>query len=422
MKEEQNASSSANYDVEIVHSSDAHLDLIRNALVNDQNLKTFKEDVNYETVSLKWCTPKGSQVELHQCTGAYRITAVEINSRPSSCLINFLLSGRTVMLEMPKLKGKCLSHMLSSHSGELFIHTLGFSKSIIDDPPSITEGPGGLVADYRIKDFGDLIKSMRLERCKPAADLPLEKAKQYLTKQTLYFPMTMGHSLIFNLANHLQPILSLIPKDTLTVDEVNDCQNCLYQLIKLETKSSSTLPIPSVLPKNIKKDDLYKLLWKELEYFIDQHSTTAEHLKVLNCLRELNFRTDTSKENLSSQSVSTAPKKFSSIMDESDLAWKEYDRYNNMTEKEKNEFNNSGQMASDSLSMPDLKRQKLSSTLMIKKSLMMNGSLSLYGLNAKRLELENTLKKEFKGRQNGSNIAQLYANLTNSELKPENPL
>ena len=32
-------------------------------------------------------------VELQQCSGAYRITPVDVNSRPSSCLTNFLLTG-----------------------------------------------------------------------------------------------------------------------------------------------------------------------------------------------------------------------------------------------------------------------------------------------------------------------------------------
>lgn len=72
-------------------------------------------------------------------------------SRPSSCLINFLLNGRSVMLEMPrKSGGKVLSHMLAAHGGEIFIHTLGTSRSVLEDPPSISEGPGGRVTDYRI--------------------------------------------------------------------------------------------------------------------------------------------------------------------------------------------------------------------------------------------------------------------------------
>lgn len=73
-----------------------------------------------ETVTLKWCTPRSNNIggcgsrgerrrerdraamflppavsELHYCTGAYRISPTDVNSRPSSCLTNFLLNGKT---------------------------------------------------------------------------------------------------------------------------------------------------------------------------------------------------------------------------------------------------------------------------------------------------------------------------------------
>lgn len=55
------------------------------------------------------------------------------------------------MLEMPRKSGsKVMSHMLASHGGEIFIHTLGTGRSILEDPPSISEGCGGRVTDYRI--------------------------------------------------------------------------------------------------------------------------------------------------------------------------------------------------------------------------------------------------------------------------------
>ena len=44
------------------------------------------------------------------------------------------------MLEMPRKTGsKLLSHMLTSHAGEIFIHTLNISRSVLEDPPSVTE-------------------------------------------------------------------------------------------------------------------------------------------------------------------------------------------------------------------------------------------------------------------------------------------
>lgn len=46
---------------------------------------------------------------------------------------------------------KILSHMLTSHGGQIYIHQLSTGRSILDDPPSISEGVGGRVTDYRIQ-------------------------------------------------------------------------------------------------------------------------------------------------------------------------------------------------------------------------------------------------------------------------------
>lgn len=68
----------------------------------------------------------------------------------SSISISFLL-GRSVMLEQPRKTGnKIISHMLSSHGGEIYIHVLSTWRSMLEDPPSISEGAGGRLTDYRI--------------------------------------------------------------------------------------------------------------------------------------------------------------------------------------------------------------------------------------------------------------------------------
>ena len=124
MKEEQNASSSANYDVELFHKASAHWRLLTDCHDRDENKlknedlstwmpQTQKEGFRYNTITLKWCTPRGSSADLHNCTALARVTPTDVNSRPSSCLTNFLLSGRSVMLEMPRRSGtKILSHMV----------------------------------------------------------------------------------------------------------------------------------------------------------------------------------------------------------------------------------------------------------------------------------------------------------------------
>ena len=58
----------------------------------------MKEGYGYKTVTLKWCTPRATSgnVEMWPCSSAYRISPVDVTSRPSSCLTNFLLGGRYI--------------------------------------------------------------------------------------------------------------------------------------------------------------------------------------------------------------------------------------------------------------------------------------------------------------------------------------
>ncbi|XP_073645028.1 integrator complex subunit 13 isoform X5 [Tursiops truncatus] len=240
MKEEQHANTSANYDVELLHHKDAHVDFLKSG---DNHLSGSSREGSFkETITLKWCTPRTNNIvfssisELHYCTGAYRISPVDVNSRPSSCLTNFLLNGRSVLLEQPRKSGsKVISHMLSSHGGEIFLHVLSSSRSILEDPPSISEGCGGRVTDYRIT---------------------------------------------------VVPLASVIVKESLTEEDVLNCQKTIYNLVDMERKNDP-LPISTVgtRGKGPKRDEQYRIMWNELETLVRAHINNSEkHQRVLECL------------------------------------------------------------------------------------------------------------------------------------------
>lgn len=76
----------------------------------------------------------------------------------------------------------------------------------MEDPPSISEGCGGRVTDYRITDFGMLIKQNTLLpiKVKPGneePEQPIQKMKTRLSRLTRYWPLTISSTLIFNLKN-----------------------------------------------------------------------------------------------------------------------------------------------------------------------------------------------------------------------------
>lgn len=378
MKEEQNASSSANYDVELFHKASAHWRLLTNDLSEESKVKnkditnwlpqTEKEGCNYKTITLKWCTPRGNSADLHNTTCLARITPTDVNSRPSSCLTNFLLSGRSVMLEMPRRSGsKIMSHMLTSHGGEIFIHTLNISRSVLEDPPSISEGPGGRVTDYRIPDFVVLMKENRLAnyygQVKENEKQPLDKMRDRIVRYTKFCPMIISSTTIFNM-EALEPLQKILVQEELTEENLAECRKIIYNLLNMEHRGE-ILPVPisnvsgSGKGKTMKKDDQYKLMFSELEKFIAVHCRSEKHHKVLDCLLE-------SRNRPTSDRPSTAtPRKDDKV--ELDVAIRELDRYSNMTDREKSDFNSAndqptskGPVRSFDSERPPVKKQKTS--------------------------------------------------------------
>ncbi|XP_039289924.1 integrator complex subunit 13 [Nilaparvata lugens] len=298
MKEEQNASSSANYDVEIFHPSQAHTALLKG---HSADVGMIKEGTDYESVTLKWCTPRGcSAAEMHNCTAMFRVTPVDVNSRPSSCLINFLLNGRSVMLEMIRRGGgKMISHLLAAHGGEIFIHSLVTGRSILEDPPSISEGCGGRVTDYRITDFGMLMQMnklfpLRLSEEENKPPWPIDKMKERLNRFTKYWPLTISNTSIFNFKMYMEPLLSVMVSESLTDDEVVQCKQCIYTLMTLESKHEPLQATTAIghhghhghRGKGPKRDEQYHKMWNELETYLRSHLHSDQHSRVLHCLLE----------------------------------------------------------------------------------------------------------------------------------------
>ena len=87
-----------------------------------------------EPVILRWSTPKAMSLDLQYCSSVYRVTPADVSSyifklavdilsqvtsRPTICLINFVLSGKPVLLEQPRKNTatKLISHSLTCHGG-----------------------------------------------------------------------------------------------------------------------------------------------------------------------------------------------------------------------------------------------------------------------------------------------------------------
>ncbi|XP_032673865.1 integrator complex subunit 13-like isoform X2 [Odontomachus brunneus] len=257
MKEEQNASSSTNYDIEIFHSSAAHAVILTNpqdSLIN--TFRCFNEgSEDYETVTLKWCcTPRDCRIsEMQNFTAMYRITPVDVNSRPSSCLINFLLNDRLVMLEM--------------------------TKKTVREYFSLSQ------------DFGNFMRSnMLVPLSTENMNGPVEKMRSRLERYTKYWPITISSTIMLNIKQQcIDPLLEFMVKEKLTAEEVLQCKQVLFSLLQSEAKHES-LPLSNIGRdgKGIKREEQYRLLWEEMEIFLKYHANnSAAHMEILECLLDI---------------------------------------------------------------------------------------------------------------------------------------
>ncbi|XP_019947922.1 integrator complex subunit 13 isoform X2 [Paralichthys olivaceus] len=423
MKEEQHANTSANYDVELLHHKDAHLEFFKSGDLHMAGTST-RENGLKETVTLKWCTPRTNSIELHYCTGAYRISPTDVNSRPSSCLTNFLLNGRSVLLEQPRKSGsKVISHMLSSHGGEIFLHVLNSNRSTLEDPPSISEGCGGRVTDYRITDFGEFMRENRLTPVSesshnPSGKLPAERAKAQLERYTRYWPMIISQTTIFNM-QAVVPLASLIVKETLTEDDVLTCQKTVYNLVDMERKNDP-LPISTVgsRGKGPKRDEQYRIMWNELETLVKTHAgATDRHQRVLDCIiacrskppeeeerkkrgRKREEREDRTEKNGSKETE--------------DKSWQDSERLKGLLDKEEPE----SEVIKDSPDSPEpLNKKPRLLTEEVQPPERAKGPVSLLTMWTNRITTANSRKhQEFVGRVSSvNNKFELY-----QQLKDEN--
>lgn len=423
MKEEQHANTSANYDVELLHHKDAHLEFFKSGDLHMAGTST-RENGLKETITLKWCTPRTNSIELHYCTGAYRISPTDVNSRPSSCLTNFLLNGRSVLLEQPRKSGsKVISHMLSSHGGEIFLHVLNSNRSTLEDPPSISEGCGGRVTDYRITDFGEFMRENRLTPVSesshdPSGKLPAERAKAQLERHTRYWPMIISQTTIFNM-QAVVPLANLIVKESLSEEDVLTCQKTVYNLVDMERKNDP-LPISTVgsRGKGPKRDEQYRIMWNELETLVKTHAgDTDRHQRVLDCIiacrskppeeeeRKKRGRKREEKEDRTEKNGSK---------DTDDKSWQDSERLKGLLDKEDQE----SEVIKDSPDSPEPANKKPRlSTEEVQPPDRAKGPVSLLTMWTNRITAANSRKhQEFVGRVSSvNNKFELY-----QQLKDEN--
>ena len=138
----------------------------------------------------------------------------------------------------------------------------------------------------RIPDFVQTTLQQRLVPLKMKySDENLGKVRAKIAKMTKYWPLTFNSTVVFNIRQYLEPILILTAKEDLTEEEVLACQQCIYQLVGVESRHELVLNNQRI--KGNKRDDQYRLMWNELEVIVGLNGKSAGHKAILQCIRKV---------------------------------------------------------------------------------------------------------------------------------------
>jgi len=319
MKEEQNASSSFNYDVVLLHK---RLPGIPHIPFNWEKA----DDELERTITLRWRSPKVSYDYLYHCIGAAAISPVEVVSRPTVCLVNFLLTGRCVMLEQVSGKSASINdsessytHIINSKGGSIYLHALFDNKHKdlfkFDKPTSLInnicqlQSNIKLKSDLRTKDFDSMVRRLTLHPLGGIRSIShsisnLQEAFSMISQDTRYWPLYQSKCCIQLLAPELKDIIS---KRVLDEDEVNSIKKTLVEFVNKQDRGE-TLQVQISghgmgRGKRMYKEYDYKELWEELDILFRAHAlVSSKHEHLLKILFKIKNKEEVTFNNINIES------------------------------------------------------------------------------------------------------------------------
>ncbi|VDM77439.1 unnamed protein product [Strongylus vulgaris] len=314
MKEEAQQGQSAvaiNYDVELLHSREVHIELERLGLVigNTMNkapditgtLMVYADNSTYPTARLVWSTPmpKGRWNMFPRNRHVSRVTPSAVNSRPSVCLSSYLLQGRNVMLEItrvPRCEGiisnvgaKLIAHTLIAHGGHIYIHANDVGTHGVLDCQAIREKTQlKKTAHGRISDFVSLIKESSLHVVdsskadsseKSPSDITCCQPRRQLLRITRYWPLRADRCYIYNIPKRFDALFAIMRQPQLSTVDADKCKQVVHQLVALKD-SRDRIGEPNISSQLLKdgssREEQLKIIYLEMVRHLANYMNHSE--------------------------------------------------------------------------------------------------------------------------------------------------
>ncbi|CAF3374023.1 unnamed protein product [Rotaria sp. Silwood2] len=271
---------------------------------------------------------------------AYRFSPLDVNSRESACLTNFLLSGKCVLLELGNLPNECainineygdencfnrsesdlssltttttttsanrlFSHMIISHNQELMIHSISFGSNnpmskmgpcyvVTDEKDNISINDleelideiddDSLEKDLRVESFINIIRTTTLYPVETmtSGKIPIEDSLRLLERHTRRCPLLTNETILFNMPSPMNFLTNLILREKLSDDDISKCLTALKHVDNME-RNGELLPVSNhfqyttkIVTNKAKKDEAYRFLWREIEYLVRGYKDTSD--------------------------------------------------------------------------------------------------------------------------------------------------
>jgi len=116
-------------------------------------------------------------------------------------------------------------------------------------------------------------------------------AMNRMERWTQYWPLTISSTIIYNMTSNVEALAKLIVRQELSDEQVIECQKVIYHLLSMESRNEQ-LPAAAIsghrdrAAKGTRREELYRILFKECEILLRHHCRSDQHRRILNCLLE----------------------------------------------------------------------------------------------------------------------------------------
>ncbi|OQV18598.1 putative Protein asunder-like protein [Hypsibius exemplaris] len=236
-----------------------------------------------EALRMKWMRPvKGAVPALVQVpnTQLVRASPSDPITRPTQCLVGYVLEGNAVLLESDRAGTTCKLFLCR---GKISLQQLKTGTDrVIDDIPALSDLPGGRVSSYRAKEMVMLLSVNTLD----LKSFPLQKTLfEKQAKLTSYFPIVYTDTIVYLLPQFmplLEAITTVNPKDA----NWDAARQAIDEVLEME-KHNQTLPgiashaLLQSFASSQRKMESYAVTWAELDLLLESCSQRSlEHAQL----------------------------------------------------------------------------------------------------------------------------------------------